>query len=181
MSSSTVTPSTWLRDAWRNFTSIRARPVTGSHLLRIDGYSVADRMVVPGKSIDSPAFHAGGHKWKLSYYPNGRDDEHKPKPGLVSVGLTLLEPGGAGGDPTAMYRVSILDHDGKPAYSYAVAPQQFSKKKATSHVDVLVTAEEREAARRLIGDDSLAVRCDVTVMRFDEESRLKWYLRRLLD
>ncbi|KAL6907774.1 hypothetical protein ACP4OV_001944 [Aristida adscensionis] len=186
--SSAMTTS-WISDAWRNFTSVRAWQHTGTHLLYIDGYSVANRIVLPGESIDSPTFRAGGHKWKLSYFPNGtaadggRRPSSAPGGGHVAVDLTLMDSRGREDGVTAAYRVSILGRDGIPAYSYAaVGPQRFTWSSPESRVEVLVTAEERAAALRLVGeDDILTVRCEVTVTRFDKESRLKWYLRQLLD
>ncbi|KAL6592126.1 hypothetical protein ACP70R_049578 [Stipagrostis hirtigluma subsp. patula] len=186
--SSTPTRS-WIVDAWRNFSSVRARQVTGTHILRVGGCSIVNRMVVRGESIDSPTFTAGGHKWKLSYYPNG--DLSTKKSGRVTVVLKLMDRG-FHGHITAAHRVSILGRDGRPAYSYYVPPQRYSGEIGYSHefgstyrmsssVDVLVTAEDRKAALRLMGDDSLVVRCDVTVLKLEKESRLKWFLRKLLD
>ncbi|CAN6173847.1 unnamed protein product [Urochloa humidicola] len=161
------------------FTSLRARQVTGSHLLRLDGYSAADRLVLPSIYFGSRAFSAGGHKWQLRYYPNGHSSYGKPG-GAASVELRLEHRD----DEVVMaaYRLSILDGGGNPAYGYAVGPQRFDKDSKYMHrVNVLATPEERQAALRLVEDDSLTVRCDVSVTRFDRESRLKYYLRKLLD
>jgi hypothetical protein len=43
--------------------------VTGMHLLHIDGYSAAERMVQQGKFIESRTFSTGGHKVVAALLP----------------------------------------------------------------------------------------------------------------
>ncbi|KAK3120576.1 hypothetical protein QOZ80_9AG0690230 [Eleusine coracana subsp. coracana] len=146
----------------QTFALLEARRVTGTHLFRIDGYSAARRWVVPSYSIDSPTFSACAHNWKLSFYPNGTGW----RPGPASVKLELMEQSKDG--VMAVYRLSILDGAGNPAYSYCVAPHKYSqvsdKEKSTS-VNVLATPEEREAVLLLVKDDCLDIRCDIMMTR----------------
>ncbi|KAL6592123.1 hypothetical protein ACP70R_049575 [Stipagrostis hirtigluma subsp. patula] len=186
MSSSSSEPSSivpWrLSNAWRSFTAFRAREVTGTHLLVIDGYSAVDRTSRHGEAIESGRFRVGGSSWKLSYYPSGYKDSKDD--GHVAVALTLMDNrllGHAAG-ATASFKVSILDRDGNPAYSQRFGTDRYSIFGIRTYwCDVPVTAEQWEAALRLREDDKLVVRCDVTVHRCDKESRIKWYLRQLLD
>ncbi|CAN6204068.1 unnamed protein product [Urochloa humidicola] len=184
-SSMPAPPSSNPRSSSSNFefTPFRARQVTGSHLLRIDGYSGADRLVLAGRYIGSRTFSAGGHKWELNYYPNGHSSRGKPgAAAAATVELRRMDRKDDDEVVMAAYRLSILDGGGNPAYSYAVGPQRFDKDSKYMHrVNVLATPEERQAALRLVEDDSLTVRCDVSVTRFDKESRIKYYLRKLLD
>ncbi|KAL6654257.1 hypothetical protein ACP70R_007722 [Stipagrostis hirtigluma subsp. patula] len=185
MSSSSSEPSLivpWrLSNAWRSFTAFRAREVTGTHLLVIDGYSALDRTARRGEAIESGRFRVGGSSWKLSYYPNGHKDS---KDGHVAVTLRLMNNhflGHAAGAKASL-QVSILDRDGNPAYSQSFRTNLHSVRGSMAYwCDVAVTPEQRAAALRLREDDKLVVRCDVTVHRCDKESRIKWYLRQLLD
>ncbi|KAL6654258.1 hypothetical protein ACP70R_007723 [Stipagrostis hirtigluma subsp. patula] len=171
-----------LSNAWRSFTAFRAREVTGTHHLVIDGYSVLDRTARHGESIESARFRAGGRSWKLFFYPNGHRDTED---GSVTVLLRLQDNRflGTADDATATYRVSVLDREGNPAFSHTTALRRYSIG-GTSGIwlNVPVTGEEKKAAlMRLREDDKLVVRLDVTVHRCEKESRIKWYLRQLLD
>ncbi|CAL5092228.1 unnamed protein product [Urochloa decumbens] len=79
----------------------RARQATGTHLHRIDGYSLVDGTVSTGTAIRSSRFHVGGHQWELLYYPNGVNHLHR---GFVSVALSLASAAGEDAAATASYR-----------------------------------------------------------------------------
>ncbi|OEL20252.1 hypothetical protein BAE44_0018729 [Dichanthelium oligosanthes] len=91
--SSSITPSP--SNSCRGFAYLRARQLTGTHLLRIDGYSTADRMVPGGEAIESRTFSAGRRKWQLSYYPNGHKQFER---GPASVKLELKDSSGSRDD-----------------------------------------------------------------------------------
>ena len=55
--------------------SIIAETVSGSHVLKIDGYSLIKGHGV-GKFIDSGRFSVGGRSWLMRYYPDGWDAAH---------------------------------------------------------------------------------------------------------
>lgn len=131
--------STW--KVFASISSIRARQAAGTHLFRIDGYSTINAMVPAGTAISSGTFHAGGHKWKLNYFPNGTStidagkqkaiyfprgtstvDAGKQK--TVSVELSLEDKSLA----MAGFRVSILDRAGIPAYTASGKPCLYKKK-----------------------------------------------------
>jgi hypothetical protein len=162
------------------------------HLLHIDGYSAAERMVQQGKFIESRTFSTGGHKVVAALLPQrlrqqirGRTQRRHQIRGRTATAVELeLMKRSYDDDVVAAYGLSVLGRDDNPALSYTVGPQRFNRGSCYNHyVAVLVTPEERQAAMRLDvkENDTLAVRCDLTVTRFDEESRLKWYLRKLLD
>ncbi|KAF8754893.1 hypothetical protein HU200_011366 [Digitaria exilis] len=50
--------------------SIAAEAVTGSHVLKIVGYS-RTKALGNGGSIKSSVFDLGGHRWYITYYPDG--------------------------------------------------------------------------------------------------------------
>lgn len=188
-SSSSVQQLPSLGDSWRrfrdalSFSSVRVRGDTGTHVFHVGRYSRVDGKVCPGECIES-VFRAGGRKWKLLYYPSGHDGDSSTKAvvhlGKVVVKLMLL--GRWNSTATAAYRVSILDGDGKPAHSRAVGPRSYRGDgflEEGKGFEVLATAEEQTSALRRIEDDSLVVRCDVTVLNVNQESRVKFFLRQL--
>jgi hypothetical protein len=67
-------------NACHRFTSLRVHQVTVTHLLCIDGYSAADQMVQKAECIESRAFSAGGHKWRLRFFPNGYESKYVAGP-----------------------------------------------------------------------------------------------------
>jgi len=165
-----------------SFSSVRGREATGTHLLRIGNYSTVDSACPRGKRVESEPFRDGGRRWKLLYYPNGHGDSTS---GRATVMLRLLDNRflGRAADATAEYRVAILDGEGSTVCSTSVDPQNYSVN-GTSGIwtDVLeAKAEERKKALRLLKEDSLCVRCDVTVHSLEKEARVWCFLRRLLD
>ncbi|RLN32981.1 BTB/POZ and MATH domain-containing protein 2-like [Panicum miliaceum] len=181
-SSSDQLPS--LGDSWRrlrdalSFSSVRVRRDTGTHLFHVGRYSRVEGS--PGECIES-AFRAGGRRWKLFYYPNG---DRAKRRGQACAKLMLEDWGFFSGirEARAEYRVSILGRDGEPVRSGAVGPHRyFPGLKPSYRVDVLPTPNEQSSALPLMEDDSLVVRCDVTVLNVYRESRIKWYLRNLLN
>ncbi|RLM69687.1 BTB/POZ and MATH domain-containing protein 2-like [Panicum miliaceum] len=90
---------------------------------------------------------------------------------------------GSAADATAAYRVAILDGEGSALYSTSVVPENYSVHgRSGIWIDVQeASAEERKQEMRQLKDDSLSVRCDVTVQSLEKEARVRCFLRRLLD
>ncbi|CAO2198576.1 unnamed protein product [Urochloa humidicola] len=185
-SSSSSDPVAALGDAWRRarealrFSSVRGREAIGSHVLRIGGYSVVGATLPRGECVESEPFRAGGHRWKLSYYPNGYTDSTS---GCASAVLWHLDNRflGRAAEATAGFRVVILDGDGNAAFTCdagAALPAKYSVRgRRATWIDV--KDAKADALRRLSskdGGDNLSVRCDVTVQKL-EESRVKYLLR----
>ncbi|XP_066358446.1 BTB/POZ and MATH domain-containing protein 6-like [Miscanthus floridulus] len=114
-----------------------ARQANGSHLHRMDGYSLLQQAIKTGSAVTSSAFSVGGRKWELLLYPNGIDADHR---GLVPpsstssrtsdetnlpADLRLAYEDRGHREATATYRVSILDYAGNPAHSRTVGPCRF--------------------------------------------------------
>ncbi|KAF8765985.1 hypothetical protein HU200_007959 [Digitaria exilis] len=55
------------------------REVTGSHVLTIDGYSMA-KQLQPGEFLTSSTFMAAGHRWCIRYYPCSSDYPYPDDP-----------------------------------------------------------------------------------------------------
>ncbi|CAN6381864.1 unnamed protein product [Urochloa humidicola] len=196
-SSSSTDPAAAITDAWRrardafSFSSVRGHEVTSTHTLHISKYSTIDSILPHGKCVKSKPFRAGGHRWQLEYYPNGYT---KSKTGGPTAVLNLMENRflGRAADATATYNVSILDVDGNVVKRRAEPGKPWlhtlrgSKGGYTGiWADIVEdattqTPEEQKKALRQLKEDSLVVRCDVTVQSLKEESRAKWFLRRFL-
>lgn len=155
----------------------RARQATGTHLHRIDGYSLVDGTMATGKAIRSSRFLVGGHHWELLYYPNGVNYAHR---GFVSVDLALV--GSSTGDEeeaTASYRVTVLDYAGNPVHGRIVGPCTFDRggSRWTGIEELVATEELIKTAPFLIKDDRLNVRCDVAVLKMETRPRNKWFMQ----
>ena len=176
--SSSPDPVAALGDAWRrareafSFSSVRGREATGTHLLRIGNYSTVESVCSRGKCVASEPFRASGQRWKLLYYPNGHKDSTSGRDAVMQLLLDNRFLGRAA-DATAEYRVAILDGEGSTVYSTSVDPEKYSVNgRSGIWVDVLEgKAEERKQALRRLKDDSLCVRCDVTVQSLEKEAR----------
>ncbi|CAN6181819.1 unnamed protein product [Urochloa humidicola] len=154
-------------------TSVRVRADTTTHLLHVGRYSRVDGKVCPGECIESEV-RAGGRRWMLSYYPNGDSEERRGR----ACSRLMLVDNLFGTRATAEYRLSILGRSGEPACTRAFGPRRYVGDRR-EEVEVIATAEEQSKAMRLAEDDSLVVRCDLTVLNAVRESRVKWYLRSL--
>uniref|UniRef100_A0ACD6AKE0 Uncharacterized protein n=1 Tax=Avena sativa TaxID=4498 RepID=A0ACD6AKE0_AVESA len=179
----------------RSASSIVAREVKGFHLLRIDGYSETKKLL-PGHKLSSQPFIIGGYSWSIDYYPNGRDASASSNAISVYLQLTnqtttqrlLLQ---------AQYKFSLLDHAGVDAYelpavtgSFTSAPlaiphansyyqhhrnasglrdggDEAEPGPGCGHERCITTAELERRREHLIRDDTIVLRCDVTVTQID--------------
>jgi hypothetical protein len=156
------------------------------HHLHIGGYSTVSTLYKHGKGVESKPFRAGGHRWKLTY----------SKTGSPGMDLRLMDNRFLGRAANAMagYTVNVLDRDGNLLCGRCVQPQQYSLDEYSIRdrswcstgiwIDIPETkavAEETKEALRCLKDDSLVVRCDLTVQRSEKESRFRWLLQRFLD
>lgn len=148
---------------------MRGREETSANHLHIGGYSTVNKMYRHCKGVESKPFRGGGHRSKLTYYPNGDADSKTGCPGVL---LCLMENRyrflGRAADATAGHSVSVLDRDGNLMYSRCVEPQNYSLHDSSCGssgiwIDVMdaTTAEEtKEALRRLKDDRSTGdLRC----------------------
>ncbi|TVT98204.1 hypothetical protein EJB05_56523, partial [Eragrostis curvula] len=55
--------------------AIVAEAVSGSHILKIDGYSRIKELLQNGTYVKSVTSSIGGHNWTIRYYPNGYKKE----------------------------------------------------------------------------------------------------------
>ncbi|KAL6654221.1 hypothetical protein ACP70R_007686 [Stipagrostis hirtigluma subsp. patula] len=145
--------------------SIVSETVTGSHVLRIFGYSGTKGLGV-GKSINSGTFTVGGHGWYVAYFPDGERDEVAD---FISVYLYLDHPAAKDAAVQAQFEFNLLDRSGKPVPAY----RKTSTVATFSHVDgahrrwgfrnFILQRKDLEWSSHL-RDDSFQIRCDVTLV-----------------
>ncbi|KAK3160984.1 hypothetical protein QOZ80_1BG0069960 [Eleusine coracana subsp. coracana] len=175
-----------------SFSSFVCREQTGTHLLRIQGYSGIEKKFDHSTRIKSPSFRAGGHTWTVEYYPNGFTNNGHVTVALTHWGVSYIGSLGnlfLGTSATAACNVSILDRQGNLLCSKSGIPVHYNL--PGIHWHDIMTAKEaadfREEAAdfremlRVKKEDSLYVKCEVTVQKMEKESWIKLFLRGLLD
>ncbi|CAL5070527.1 unnamed protein product [Urochloa decumbens] len=99
-------------------TSSASEVSVSSHLFTVRGYANTKGIGV-GRSVESPAFDAAGHRWSVAFYPDGEDQEAS---GHISVFVRLV--GAACGEATVLYGFSLVDLTGAaPAAEASKAPK----------------------------------------------------------
>ncbi|KAK3119172.1 hypothetical protein QOZ80_9BG0715100 [Eleusine coracana subsp. coracana] len=172
-----------------SFSSFLGLNETATHLLRVHGYSTIEKNLPNGSCIASPPFHAGGHTWTLEFYPKGHAESTSTHPsitlrhkGLSFLGIIGNSMLGDSAGAMASHRVSFLDHEGNMVYSYSVKPQHYDQHGAFRWSDVMrIEAEKHRKKLRLEEKDCIFVKCEVTVHKAENKSRIKKFLRGLLD
>ncbi|KAG2576813.1 hypothetical protein PVAP13_6NG041500 [Panicum virgatum] len=174
----------------RAASAVVARKAQGFQVFRIDSYSVTTELISGGERITSEPFIVGGRCWRVDYYPNGTDGSKDDDSDAIAVYLRLE---GAGHIKTervrADYKFSLLDLAGNAAYELPKETATFTALRPCftaaaavygGHAPALrveeaggdpgrgyacfITKEElRKRGEKLLKDDSLAIRCDITI------------------
>ncbi|XBJ03881.1 hypothetical protein VPH35_022928 [Triticum aestivum] len=123
--------------------AIVAKAASGSHVLKIDGYS-RTKGLGAGKFITSRSFLVGGHRWCLRYYPDSHYNT-TAYDNCISIVLCL--------DPSEAGEVSLLDEEGHPVPRYVreIRP-------------CWTLSGKREPPVSKLFDDAFSVRCDITMV-----------------
>ena len=93
--------------------AIVAKAVTGSHVLKIEGYSLT-KGLGNGEFISSSTFVVGGHRWLIRYYPHGYGSDNA---GWITFFLVLHHSDGTS-LKAIRFKFSLLDEMGEPVPSY---------------------------------------------------------------
>jgi speckle-type POZ protein len=171
----------------RSATRVVAQAANGFHLLRIDGYSQT-KMLLPGQKLSSHPFNVGGHCWRMDCYPNGRYASSNSD--AMSLYLQLTSHHKQFLQVQARYKFSLLDHAGNAPYELPAEIATFATvdEGPQSHLqttttitygadeepgtgcghEVFIAQEELERREHLIRDDTIVVRCDVSVTEVDK-------------
>ncbi|CAN6282306.1 unnamed protein product [Urochloa humidicola] len=130
---------------------------SGSHLLKIDGYSHTTD-VPTGSDIKSAPFCVGGHTWRISYYPNGLSSAWSD---YISLFLKLDDDNVPAEGVRARHTFSLLDRDGNPVPYFTNAGKRIFTDWGTS---AFIRRTDLEKSDHLRGDNFTII-CDVTVMK----------------
>ncbi|OEL16022.1 BTB/POZ and MATH domain-containing protein 2 [Dichanthelium oligosanthes] len=142
--------------------AIVAATATGSHVLKIEGYS-RTKGLGNGKSISSSTFDVGGHRWCIKYYPDGSGSNDAA--GWISFNLNLRHADAT--DVKASIKFSLLDEMGEPVQSYTKCSGDIYTFNTTNPgwgYDRFIEKKVLEESNYL-KDDCFRVRCDVIVSK----------------
>ncbi|KAG2581654.1 hypothetical protein PVAP13_6KG068100 [Panicum virgatum] len=135
----------------RSASSVVARKAQGFQVFRIDGYSVTTALP-GGERISSEPFCVGGRCWRVDYYPNGTDASKDD-----SDDFSLLDLAGTPAYELPKETAIFTD----AAHVYGAAREEAAAGRGYA---CFITKEELAKRREsLLGNDSLAIRCDVGV------------------
>ncbi|CAO1945356.1 unnamed protein product [Urochloa humidicola] len=142
----------------RSASAIVSRPVSGSHILRIDGYSHLKEAIRNGEGIESCDFDVGDQSWRLVWHPNGI---HKKFKSHIAIYLKLVS------DPEdepvrAQSQFSLLDQLGKPLLPCDLGMRKFSPGGSWGFKN-FIRKKELETSEYL-KDDRFTIQCDISVM-----------------
>ncbi|CAN6178375.1 unnamed protein product [Urochloa humidicola] len=152
--------------ALRSASTVVCKPVTGSHVLRVDGYSHLTAALAKGESVKSSAFDVGGHSWRLALYPNG--DINSKHEGHMAV-FFRLDSDPVGGRVWARALFSLLDQLGNPCCVHDTRrPFSIAERGASWGFPDFISKEELEKPGEYLVDDSIAIQCDVAVTTVTE-------------
>ncbi|KAM3213735.1 hypothetical protein ACQJBY_066256 [Aegilops geniculata] len=144
---------------------------SGSHILRIDGYS-RTKGLGKGEFMASETFAAGGSRWCLRYYPDGTDSNDSDSDSAASdsdsdcMTILLHLVRGDADKVEAKYTISLLDQDGNVVPSYSDTGQdtfEVGSDDGSWGFDLIRRSELEESV--YLKDDVFFVRCDVTVFK----------------
>uniref|UniRef100_A0ACD5WXS0 Uncharacterized protein n=1 Tax=Avena sativa TaxID=4498 RepID=A0ACD5WXS0_AVESA len=135
--------------------------VSGSHIIKIDGYS-RTKGLGNGQYILSETFNAGGHSWRLAYYPNGYGSGDSQ---CISTYLRL-DHSNAADKVRAQFKISLLDQDGQPVPLYSRCSSHICAFSATSSWGFGQFIQRKDLEKSLsLRDEVFCIRCDVTVIK----------------
>ncbi|KAI4986057.1 hypothetical protein ZWY2020_018687 [Hordeum vulgare] len=137
--------------------AIVAPAVSGSHVLKIEGYS-RTKGLGNGNCIVSRTFAVGGHRWYIQYFPDGCGTDAAD---WISIYICLHEDDTS--EVKASYKINLLDQDGNPVPSYGIARSNktFSRRMPWGCRTFIKRRNLEESA--YLRNDVFSVRCDLTV------------------
>jgi speckle-type POZ protein len=149
--------------ALRSASAVVCKPVTGSHVLRVDGYSHLSKVIAKDQSVKSSAFDVGGHSWRVELCPNGTSNSELDG----HIGVFLCLDSHAHHAVWASPQFSVLDQLGNPCSVRIARLSTFTKRGFTWGFPDFISKEELEKPQYL-WDDSFTIQCDVAVTTVTE-------------
>jgi speckle-type POZ protein len=140
--------------------TIIATAASGSHVLKIDGYSRTVG-IGNGSFLTSRSLEVGGHRWCLRYWPDGH--YHSNNNSICFI--LCLDPSETG-EVRAQYKISLLDLEGHPVPGYGRESNNcwtFSAKRDPQGSYQFIKKAVLQNPLYL-KDDAFSVRCDINVV-----------------
>ncbi|XBI52248.1 hypothetical protein VPH35_034641 [Triticum aestivum] len=138
---------------------------TRHHILRVEGYSHLKTM--HGGYLESTAFMAAGHAWRVCCYLNGARPQDA---GFVSVFLRRDDADADQRVVHAEYEFALVHHQGTlvkwPSHCEHGTASAFDKGNSWGCPFFIATEELKRS--RFLKDDCFALRCKVTVVQVQE-------------
>ncbi|RLM73860.1 hypothetical protein C2845_PM15G24960 [Panicum miliaceum] len=136
--------------------AISVTATSGLHVVRLSGYSHAKLLLGAGEFVESAAFKAAGHSWRVKVYPNGAG----------SIALYLVLAGEPKADVHAQFQFSLLRHGSKLTLTHDSGritdrPVTFNANTRGWGFDNLVEEPDHDHLK----DDTILIRCDITVLK----------------
>uniref|UniRef100_A0ACD6AB23 Uncharacterized protein n=1 Tax=Avena sativa TaxID=4498 RepID=A0ACD6AB23_AVESA len=140
----------------------------GTHLFRIDGYSLYRDLGV-GECINSATFAVGGHDWCLCLYPDGENEEFQD---WVSLFVELKTKNA---EVRALYDFRILDRTTRPPHPVyrppnpsGTVPRVFDTLGGETPVWGHTNFLRKSEIEKYLMDDVLLIECGLTVINFNK-------------
>ncbi|KAG8099840.1 hypothetical protein GUJ93_ZPchr0013g35906 [Zizania palustris] len=144
--------------------TIVAEAVSGSHVIKIDGYSRIKGLIENGKCVTSIPFSVGGNSWIIRFYPNG---DAKDNEDYLSFYLCLDSTCAKGVKATVSFKLVDNDKNGGPVTLYSrtsPAVRTFNSKGPAWGFTKFMKKIDLEGSGHL-RDDSFDIKCEITVMK----------------
>ncbi|CAN6299345.1 unnamed protein product [Urochloa humidicola] len=156
-----------------------------SHILKIDGYA-RTKSIPTGEYLKSVSFTVGGHRWRIHYYPNGRDDSTAS---YISLFLVLKSSVDDNDPVKVQYALRFADEDADESLETSKLVRYRSHNAFGYSRFIRRSVLERSKHLR---DDAFTIQCDMIIVRFFGEevstttvpmpsSNLQQHLRDLLE
>ncbi|KAL6647089.1 hypothetical protein ACP70R_014526 [Stipagrostis hirtigluma subsp. patula] len=136
-------------------------PPRKTFTMNVDSYSESKKLA-NGRSIMSDVLQAGGHLWRIVYYPNGR---LPGATGSMSLFLQLYDAGeAADGDVHVEFMFKLHKVGAElPRFTSAKVAGAFGCRRSALGFDGFVSREKLEKSG-LLQHDGFTIACDLTVL-----------------
>ncbi|CAM0942702.1 unnamed protein product [Alopecurus aequalis] len=144
-----------------------AKPVQGSHLFEISGYSLYQEVPGAASSIQSDVFTVGGYEWRIMFFPRGITPDFKD---YFSVYI-FLQSNIYGDDDVrvkASVQLSLVDVTGSSPPHTMTSKFDSSSFQSSGHIYFKKTSDLEGSP--YLRDDRLTIECVITL---DKESMLQ--------
>jgi len=139
----------------RSSSAIVADTASGSHILRIDGYS-GTKGTPTGEFHKSHTFTIGGQRWFIRYYPNGVDPAS-----IDYVYFYLVLDQSVNKEVKAQHKIRFSDQVEATPLSFE---QVITFRSHSSSVYPMFIKRENLEKSEHLKDDSFVVRCDIMII-----------------